>query len=510
MSAPDRCQALIPGAHSAVGGAVHPARVPLAACAARPPRGTMARRWTRASLALLALVLAGCASLDPDAGLRPVAAAVEARAGVAPSLQRSQADLDAARERSAALLAEPLGMDAAVQLALLNHRGLQARLHDLGIADAELAQLGTLPNPGFSFGRSRSGDEREIERALHFNLAALLLRPLARNAEARRLEALQRQVTVDVLAHIADVRRAWVQAVAAEQELTYARQVMDAADAGAELARRMVEAGNWTRLRQMREHGFFAEAALGLARAQQQQVATRERLNRMLGLWGEQTLYTLPERLPDLPPEPPDRPDIEREALATRLDLAGAQALVEATARNLGLTRATRFVSVFEYEIKRSSNNQGERSRGWEIGFEIPLFDWGTARTAKAEHLYMQAVHRAADVAVQARSEVREAWHAQRTAWDIARHYRDEIVPAAQRIGEENVLLYNGMFVSVFELLADARAQVGAVSASIAALRDFWLAQADLEMALVGRPALDLPMPGGGAGGTAAPAADPH
>jgi outer membrane protein TolC len=236
-------------------------------------------------------------------------------------------------------------------------------------------------------------------------------------------------------------------------------------------------------------------------------VATRERLNRLLGLWGEQTLYALPARLPDLPPEPADRPAIEREALATRLDLAGAQALVESTARNLGLTRATRFVSVFEYEIQRSSSNTGERSRGWEIGFEIPLFDWGRARSAKAESLYMQSVHRAADVAVQARSEVREAWHAQRTAWDIARHYREEIVPAAQRISEENLLLYNGMFVSVFELLADARAQVGAVSEAIAALRDFWLAQTDLEMALVGRPALDMPAAGARA---ATPAADPH
>jgi len=473
------------------------------------PSSPRASGLRRAGLLLATLALAGCATLDPDAGMGPVTEAVQARAGAAPALQRSPADAQAARERSAVLLREPLTMDAAVQVALLNHRGLQARLHDLGIADAELAQLGTLPNPGFSFGRSRSGDEREIERALHFNLAALLLRPLARDAEARRVAALQRQVTVEVLAHVADVRRAWVQAVAAEQQLAYARQVMDAADAGAELARRMVEAGNWPRLRQLREHGFFAEAALGLARAQQTQVAARERLNRALGLWGPQTLYALPARLPDLPPEPPDRPDIEREALATRLDLAGAQALVDATAKNLGLTRATRWVSVFEYEVQRSRNNEGERSRGWEIGFEIPLFDGGTARTARAEHVYMQAVHRAADVAVQARSEVREAWHAQRTAWDIARHYRDEIVPMAQRIGEENVLLYNGMFVSVFELLADARAQVGAVSEAIGALRDFWLVQVDLDMALVGRPALDLPTPAGGAAKAAADA-KPH
>ena len=55
-----------------------------------------------------------------------------------------------------------------------------------------------------------------------------------------------------------------------------------------------------------------------------------------------------------------------------------------------------------------------------------------------------------------ARSEVREAYRAWRTAYDVARHYRDEMVPLAKRISEENLLRYNGMLIGVFELLADA------------------------------------------------------
>jgi len=102
----------------------------------------------------------------------------------------------------------------------------------------------------------------------------------------------------------------------------------------------------------------------------------------------------------------------------------------------------------------------------------------------------MRSVHEAAQVAIEARSEVRQAYGAYRTAWDIARHYRDEIVPNAQRISEQNLLRYNGMFIGVFELLADARAQVASVNAAIEAQRDYWIAQADLEMALIGKPAL--------------------
>ena len=139
----------------------------------------------------------------------------------------------------------------------------------------------------------------------------------------------------------------------------------------------------------------------------------------------------------------------------------------------------------------RNSSNEAPTQTGWEIGLRIPLFDSGDARLARAEGLYRQSVARAAALAIDARSEVREAYAAYRTAWDIARHQRDERVPLARRVSEENLLRYNGMLIGVFELLADARAQIAAVHAAIDAQRDFWLATADLDMALVGRPGLE-------------------
>ena len=286
--------------------------------------------------------------------------------------------------------------------------------------------------------------------------------------------------------------------MAAEETLRYTRQVMQAAEAGAELARRMAQVGNFNKLQQAREQGFYADAALNLARAQQARQATRERLTRLLGLWGAQAPFKLPERLPDLPPQPADQPDIERRAMAQRLDVQGAKLAAEQTAQNLGLTRTTRFVNVLELGAVRNSSNEAPTQRGWEIGFELPLFDWGDARVARAEAVYMQALHRAAETAINARSEVREAYGAYRSAYDIARHYRDEIVPLRKRIADENLLRYNGMLIGVFELLADARSQIASVNASIDALRDFWLAQADLEMAMIGKPGLApgaTPMP---------------
>ena len=171
------------------------------------------------------------------------------------------------------------------------------------------------------------------------------------------------------------------------------------------------------------------------------------------------------------------------------------------------MTRTTRFINVLELGVLRNSSNEAPTQRGWEIGLELPLFDWGGARVAWAEAIYMQTLHRAAQIAVDARSEVREAYTGYRSAFDIARHHRDEIVPLRQRIAEENLLRYNGMLIGVFELLADARAQILSVNNAIESLRDFWLAQSDLDMALFGKPSLAMP---GGPATTAEPGGAAH
>ena len=437
-----------------------------------------------------AAVLGGCASFSRDGGFSVVEQTTKDRLGKEVRWARSDADQDSVDKRVAELLAKPLTADDAVQVALLNNRGLHASFQELGITEAEVVQAGRLPNPGFSFGRLTRGSEVELERGLHFNLARLLAMPLIGQMEARRFKQTQGMVAMSVLALAAETRKAYVNALSAEETVRYMRQVKQTADASAELARRMEQVGNFSKLQRAREQGFYADAALNLARAEQAQRATRERLTRLLGVWGEQTKFSLPERLPELPKEALDLPDLERVALAQRLDVQGAKLAAEQTARNLGLTRATRFVNVLELGLLNNRSNELPTQRGWEIGLELPLFDWGGARVARAEAVYMQTVHRAAETAINARSEVREAYAGYRSAYDIARHHRDEIVPLRQRIAEENLLRYNGMLIGVFELLADARSQIASVNAAIEAKRDFWVAQADLDMALIGKPSM--------------------
>ena len=220
---------------------------------------------------------------------------------------------------------------------------------------------------------------------------------------------------------------------------------------------------------------------------QHQAVAERERLARALGLWGQQLTFKLPDRLPDLPKAPVEPQNAEQTAMEKRLDVLASRRSAESTARSLGLTKATRFINVLELGYNNKSVTGEERANGYEIELELPIFDFGSTRMARAEATNMQALHRTAEVAINARSEVRESYSAYRTAYDLAKHYRDEVVPLRKRIFEENLLRYNGMLIGVFELLADSREQVRGVTSYVQALRDFWIADTALNTALTGR-----------------------
>jgi len=459
-----------------------------------------------AALISLPLILGGCASFSTDGGFSTVEQVAKDRLGKEVTWQRSDNATDAAAQRVKELLASPLTVDDAVQIALLNNRGLQASFYELGISESDFVQAGRLPNPGFSFSRTRQGSEIEIDRSLTFNIAHLLTMPLTRQMEQRRFEQTKREVTMQMLSLAAETRKAYYMAVAADQTMLYMQQVKKAADAGAELAGRLAQAGNYNKLQQAREQGFFAEAALNLARAEQAQTRSKEKLTRLMGLWGPQTAFTLPLRLPDLPKKPDDMTNVEQLAMTQRLDVQAARLGTEQLAKNLGLSKATRFINVLEVGAIRNTFNDQPIQKGYSVTLELPLFDWSGARVAKAEALYMQSINRTAEIAINARSEVREAYLGYRSSYDIAMHYQNEIVPLKKRVSEENQLRYNGMLIGVFDLLADARSQIASVNSAIEASRDFWIAQADLEMSLLGRPSMSS-APMSGMGGSDAPAA---
>jgi outer membrane protein TolC len=436
--------------------------------------------------AALLLALAGCAGLGREAGFDAMASTAAQRVGATPAWPRDDAGRQRVDDEVAQLLAQTLTADDAVQVAVLQNPALQAVYAQLGVAEAELLQAGRLPNPRFRTTRTASEESFKYETALTLPVGALLTLPAVLGMERRRFEAVRLQVTDRVLAVAADTREAWVAAVAAQQELHYLEQVREAAEASAVLAQRMARAGHFSQLDQLREQAYLADARVQLGRARGAALAAHERLIRLLGV-DNPVRVRLPERLPELPPQPGEDGELERFALAQRLDVQAAKADAAATARALGLSRAIGMVNTLELGPARLAEQGEALKRGYEVSVEIPLFDWGGARVARAQAVYLQAAARVGETAVNARSEVRESAAAWREAWALARQYRDEIVPLRRRISEQNWLRYNGMLISVFELLADAREQVSAAQGSIGALRDYWLAEARLRRALGGR-----------------------
>jgi outer membrane protein TolC len=438
-----------------------------------------------------------------------------ARSAPAMAAQLPPTEATARNEAQAQLqawLAQPLTQDNAVRIALLHQPALRVRLTELGIQDAQRVQALQLPNPHLTLGRLVNGHEREIERSLSFGLLDLITLPwrTQRQAEARDHATLL--AAQDVLQVAADARRAWLRAVAAEQVAAVHGRMVEAAEAGAELAQRMARTGNWSKLQWAREQALLSDARASQARAQLAAATAREQLQRTLGLWGDNARFTLASSLPALPTVPADllNPQaLETHALEQRLDLQAARRQLDTTSTRAGWAGAAALFGSVGLGYQRNTTTErdsGHRdtTRGWELELPLPLFDWGgTARTAARLEVERSAAQ-LQDTALRARTEVRTAWLTYRTSHDLARQQRDEVLPLRALIQDETTLRYNGMLSSVWDLLAEARTAAAASARAIEAQRDFWLADTDLRLALIG--ALDTPATALGAAQPAAAA----
>jgi outer membrane protein TolC len=435
-----------------------------------------------------ALVLAACAHFSQDGGFDAVAHTAQPRIGQAALWKRTPEDQARAEHDTAQLLARPLSADDAVRIAILNNGSLQAAFAELGIAEADVVQSGRLPNPRFTVRRSSTQGLNDVEETVTMSVLALLAVPYVHGIEKRRFAAVQASCAADVVQVAARARQAYFVALAARDTTNYRREVEEAAETGAELARRMRRAGNWSPLDEARERSFHTEAALELEHARLAESLAREDLIASLGVDIEPDRLRLADRLPDVPPSIEELSQAERTALDDRIDLKAMRANLDALAADLHLTRATRFVNVLDAGPTRVQ--QGPSSAPYETGFEVslevPIFDTGAPRVRKAEARYAQALARFGQAALEARVEVRKAYARLRAAHDIALRRHDEMLPLRRLIVEQDRLRYDAGQISVFDLLADSRSQVDGVSDYLNSVRDFWIARSSLDAALSG------------------------
>ena len=458
------------------------------------------------ALAGATLLLAGCSSINIDQTLHDTQQRTGGFTQGKLELSRTTTQQQARAQLSAELLAQPLGMDNAVQLALSNSPAVQTLLAQSWADMAQAQQGGRIANPVFTLERLRLGDELEIGRLLSFGLLDLLTLPRRQAIAQDQVAQARVQLAANVVDQVTQVRQAWVRAVGAQQSVQYAKQVQTSAQASAELARRMQQVGNFNKLQRARQQVFYADATAQLAASQHAATAAREALTRQLGLTDAQAAQLkLPERLPDLPkmPKPPEA--VNTNAPEQRLDVQIARHQLDAAGKAQGLALLNSLVDV-ELGLRHDTifdNAAGTQAtkRGFELGIRLPIFDWGNARRDAMNARSLAAANRYDSAVRNATSQLRESYSAYRTAYDVARHYRDEIVPLRKTMADENLLRYNGMLIGVFELLADNREQISAVLAALNAHQQFWLADAALSASMTGNPTnlmMVAPAAGGG------------
>jgi outer membrane protein TolC len=457
-------------------------------------RHLFARKLYGPALVALGLAtLSGCASVDFDQSLAQTNTEAASFTQRQLSFVTTQAQNDARAATAADLLQRPLSQADAVLLALVNSPALQALLAQSWADAASATQGGRISNPLLSIGRMRMGSELELESALSFGLLDLLTLPQRQKIAQREIAQTQLRLTSDVIDVVTQVRQAWVRAVATQQRVQYATQVQLSAQASAELAQRMLKAGNFNKITQAHQQAYYVDSVVRLATAQLVGTAAREALVRLLGLSDEQAAkLQLPERLPDLPVNAKEAPEVSTTARAQRLDVRLASAILDTYAQSQGMRVVNSYANI-ELTAKQKTKSEDDTGSsvsgsGREVDVRLPLFDWGDAKRQGMNAQTLAAAQRLEATVRVAGSHLRESYATYRTAHDIARHYRDEVLPLRQAIADENMLRYNGMLIGVFELMADAREQVGTVLEALDAEQQFWLAEAALHASLLGKP----------------------
>jgi cobalt-zinc-cadmium efflux system outer membrane protein len=446
--------------------------------------------WERraGSLCALLLLVSGCATVDQRAGFSDVRDVVEARSG-RQVVWNLGTDLDAeAAEDVRRLLADTLTADAAIQVALLNNRELQAVYAELGVAQADLVQAGLLSNPAFDGAVffPVAGGPAKLELSVAMGFLDLFYRPLRRRVAAARFEEAKLQVTGAVLDLAATVRAAFYRHQANEQTRELLETIVQALAVAFEVTERLYAAGNITDLDRARERALFEEAKVQLRAAEVAARQSRAQLNTVMGLWGPEAGWQVERRLPDVPADPLALKEVERQALRQSLDLASARQRLVVAGEQLGVSRATLFIP------ESSLGAAGERKAGeWEVGptieVPIPLLTQGQGRLGRAVAELRRAQQEYYALGVRLRATARAVEERLQGAEDRARYSRDILLPLRERIVRETQLQYNAMQLGVFDLLRAREQQMQAALAYVETLLDYWLARTELEQLLSGR-----------------------
>lgn len=436
----------------------------------------------------VSVLVTGCATVPKDAGFSDVQEQVRQRGGYQVRWHTGGTEDQAIEQQINAMLQDGINADKAVQIALLNNPRLQATYEDLGVAQANLVQAGLLSNPLFhgqvTYGRDEDVTNFDVGVSLSFLRVFTI--PLRKKLAGAEFDGAKLSVAAAVLDLAGAVREAFYRAQATAQTKDMMEQVVASTAAALYAAQRLREAGNITDLRLANQQALHHEARLLLATAEMALQQTRERLNVLMGFWGQDTQWRIAGNLPGLPAQPIDAKHVENRAIERSLDLEMARQQLAAIATRLGLDTNMRLVPELDlgYVLER---DDGEYEDGISLGLQIPIFDVGQARLAAGRAEFRRAQQQFLAKAIEVRSAARMARESVTTARAQTQHLEQVLLPLSQRIVNGTLLEYNAMQVGVFRLLQAQERQIALGRRYIDNLRDYWIARTQLDQILNGR-----------------------
>ncbi len=432
--------------------------------------------------AILPLAIAGCASTNPKSALNDVNKTVLARTG--------QQMHGMSNDVVNVLLQSNLTAQAAVTIALLNNRSLQAEFEEIGISQADVAQASRLQNieiAGSWRFPNRPPSAADVEYSAAGNLLDLLTLPAKEKVAARNLEQTKLKVADKVLQLAAEIQTAFYDLQAQGELGKHLNTIIEVNDAQADLAQRQYDAGNINELELHNQQAPSMQSHLDLMKAKAEVLARREHLDRLLGLSGEQINWQIADELPSLPEKELPLENLESLAVIQRLDLAASRSQAEAIAAALRLKKKTRFIPGVKLGVDTERSPDGQRVTGPTLDLELPIFDQGQPAVAKLEAEFQQAKDSYMAQEVNVRSEVREARSALLSARESVEFGQKNLLPLRKQILGETLLHYNAMQKNSFDLLLAKEREQIAEQGGIEALRDYWTARVALERAVGGR-----------------------
>lgn len=439
-----------------------------------------------ALLLIPAVLVSACASIRSERGFDQVDAIVRERTGLSTGWGEGDPGREALSRHVDELLEGGLTRDRAIRIALLNNPELQVTYADLGISQADLLEAGLLSNPvlagsiGLPISRFEN-DRLEYEASLVHGLLELIVLPLRKRVAEEQFIADTLRVAHRTLETTAEVNKAFVRHQAAERLLEVQRIVLQAAMARAADAEARYRAGNTTRLEVDTQRAVYEEARQALADAEIDGIETREELNRVLGLWGPRTDWTLAEPLPDMLAKEPDLEDLESLAIRQRLDIDAARKRMLLMHNAVTVARTSRYTGIVEVGVHIHQDPDGPRLLGPTLSIELPIFNQRQATIARLESQRVQAERQLDALSVATRSAVRATGARLMGIRQRLEHQRTVLLPLRERIVDATRRQYNAMQIGLPQLLEAQQRQVEEYRGYLDTLRDYWIVRTELE-----------------------------